>query len=128
MLRDLLLVLSGFAAGVLSGTMGIGGGVLMVPILSLGFGFGERLAQGTSLAAIVPISAVGAWTHFRRGNVLVRPALWMGATGAPLAVVGAPLAQHVPGPLLARAFGAFLLFSAYRIWPLWKPGRAASAG
>jgi uncharacterized membrane protein YfcA len=129
-MRDALIILSGFLAGILSGTMGIGGGVLMVPIMVLGFGFSETLAQGTSLAAIVPISLVGAVTHFRQGNVLLRPALWMAALGAPLAIGGALAAQHVPGPLLSRVFGAFLLFSAYRIWPLWKPTwrRAAPPG
>ncbi len=121
MVHDVLVVVSGFLAGVLSGTMGIGGGVLMVPLMVLGFGFTQTLAQGTSLAAIVPISAVGAFTHFRRGNVLVKPGLWMGLAGAPLAAAGALLAQHVPGPELSRIFGLFLLFSAYRIWPLWKP-------
>lgn len=121
MFIEALIVLSGFAAGVLSGTMGIGGGVVMIPIMVVGFGFTETLAQGTSLAAIVPISVVGAITHFRQGNVLVRPALWMGLVGAPLAAAGALLAQHVPGPELSRIFGAFLIFSAYRIWPLWKP-------
>ena len=121
MIRDVLIILAGFFAGVVSGSMGVGGGVLMVPIMVLGFGFGERLAQGTSLAAIVPISIVGAWTHFRQGNVLVRPALWMGLVGAPLAVVGALLAQKVPGPTLSRVFGVLMLYSAYRLWPLWKP-------
>lgn len=120
-MSDALIVLSGVAAGVLSGTMGIGGGVLMVPIMVVGFGFSQTLAQGTSLAAIVPISAVGAFTHFRQGNVLIRAGIVMGLVGAPLAALGALLAQHVPGPLLGRLFGIFLLFSAYRIWPLWKP-------
>lgn len=127
MLHDALAILSGFAAGVLSGSLGIGGGVVMIPTMVLGFGFAERLAQGTSLAAIVPISAAGAATHLRERNVLVRPALWMGLAGAPLAVAGALLAQHVPGPLLSRLFGALVIFSAYRIWPLWKPG-ASPAG
>ncbi len=122
-MRDVLIVLSGLLAGALSGSMGIGGGSAMVPIMVIGFGFSQTLAQGTSLAAIVPISLVGAYTHFRQGNVLLRPALWMGAVGAPLAAAGALLAQHVPGPLLGRLFGLFLLFSAYRLWPLWKPGR-----
>ena len=120
-MRDAFIVFSGFLAGLLSGTMGIGGGVLMVPIMVIGFGFTQTLAQGTSLAAIVPISLVGAVTHYRQGNVLVRPALWMAVLGAPLSVAGALAAQHVPGPLLGRVFGVFLLFSAYRIWPLWKP-------
>ena len=78
MIRDALIVLAGVFVGALSGSMGIGGGTAMVPMMVLGFGFSETLAQGTSLAAIVPISAVGAYTHFRRGNVLVRPAIWMG--------------------------------------------------
>jgi len=119
MLRDLFILLSGFVAGLMSGSLGIGGGVVMVPIMVLGFGFAQKLAQGTSLAAIVPISAVGAFTHFREGNVLVRPALWMGLAGAPLAALGALLAQHVPGPLLGRIFGALVILSAYRLWPLW---------
>jgi uncharacterized protein len=119
MLRDALIVLGGLVTGLLSGSMGIGGGVVMVPLLTVGFGFGERLAQGTSLAAIVPISLVGAVTHFRQGNVLGRPALWMALAGAPLAAVGALGAQHVPGPTLARIFGAVMLLAAYRIWPLW---------
>lgn len=121
MVRDAWIIVAGFFAGVLSGTMGIGGGVLMVPVMVLGFGFTETLAQGTSLAAIVPISLVGAYTHFRQGNVLMRAAILMAAFGAPLAIAGALSAQLVPGPLLSRVFGAFLLFSAYRIWPYWKP-------
>jgi len=121
MIRDALIVLAGVFVGALSGSMGIGGGTAMVPMMVLGFGFSETLAQGTSLAAIVPISAVGAYTHFRRGNVLVRPAIWMGLVGAPLAAAGAFAAQQIPGSLLGRLFGLFLLFSAYRLWPLWKP-------
>ena len=121
MLRDALILLDGFVAGALSGSLGIGGGVVMVPIMVVGFGFTERLAQGTSLVAIVPISLVGAATHLRQGNVLVKPALWMGLAGAPLALGGAALAQHLPGPLLGRLFGAFVIFSAYRLWPRGKP-------
>jgi uncharacterized protein len=125
-LTEALIVVSGVLVGALSGSMGIGGGTAMVPIMVIGFGFGETLAQGTSLAAIVPISLVGAFTHYRQGNVLVRPAIWMAAAGAPLAAVGAVFAQHVPGPELGRLFGLFLLFSAYRLWPGWKPGTKRS--
>jgi uncharacterized membrane protein YfcA len=121
MLRDVLIVLSGFVAGTLSGSLGIGGGVVMVPMLTVGFGLSERLAQGTSLAAIVPISLVGAWTHLREGNVLLRPAIWMAAAGAPLALAGGLLAQRVPAALLTHAFGVLVILAAYQIWPLWKP-------
>lgn len=120
-MRDLLTVLSGILVGVLSGSMGIGGGTAMVPIMVIGFGFSERLAQGTSLAAIVPISLVGAYTHFRHGNVMLRSAFWMALAGAPLAALGAFFAQHLPGQQLSRLFGLFMLFAAYRLWPGPKP-------
>jgi uncharacterized membrane protein YfcA len=121
-IRDSAAVVVGFFVGVLSGTMGIGGGVLMVPILALGFGLRQHVAQGTSLVAIIPTSLVGSVTHHRYGNLLLRAALWMGAAGAVGAALGALMALQLPKGVLARLFGAFLLFSAYRLWP-WKPGR-----
>jgi uncharacterized membrane protein YfcA len=116
-IRDVLAVVFGFVVGVLSGTMGVGGGVLMVPLMVLVFGLRQHIAQGTSLVAIIPTSLVGSYTHSRYGNVLVRAAIWMGLAGAVGAAVGAVLALHLPKEILARIFGAFLLFSAYRIWP-----------
>jgi uncharacterized membrane protein YfcA len=114
---DGMAILCGFLVGVLSGLIGIGGGVLLVPVMVIGFGFGQHLAQGTSLAAILPTSAVGALTHHRQGNLAWRPALIMGVVGALLAVVFGLLAQAVDPGLLARVFGALLLFAAYRLWP-----------
>ena len=112
---DVLLVLGGLAAGFLSGTIGIGGGLLFVPTMTVGFRLSQAVAQGTSLVAIVPTAIVGGFTHLREGNVLVRPALWMGGGGVVGAVVGALVAVEVPGPILARIWGGFLVFSAYRI-------------
>jgi uncharacterized membrane protein YfcA len=91
--------------------------VLLVPIMVIAFGFGQHLAQGTSLAAVLPTSIVGAATHYRSGNLDLRPALLMGAAGAVTAVAFGLLAQFIHPQLLARVFGAFLLFSAYRLWP-----------
>jgi len=116
-LRDVLAVLGGFVIGVASGIVGIGGGVLMVPLMVVGFGFGQHLAQGTSLVAIIPTALVGAITHGRRGNVVWRAAGLMALTGAVGAVVGAFVALSLPTTLLGRLFGAFLLFSAWRLWP-----------
>lgn len=117
MIRDVAAVLCGFLVGVVSGLIGIGGGTLLVPIMVIGFGFGQHLAQGTSLAAILPTSVVGAVTHFREGNLAWRAALLMGISGALFAVVFGLLAQAVNAGLLARLFGLFLLFAAYRLWP-----------
>lgn len=113
--RDIVAVVGGFGAGFLSGTIGIGGGLLFVPTMTLGFSASQAIAQGTSLVAIVPTAIVGGVTHFRQGNVVLDAALWMGGGGVFGAVIGALVAVEVPGPLLARAWGAFLVFSAYRL-------------
>lgn len=86
------LVLLGILAGGLSGLLGVGGGALMVPALSLGPGFVQQLAQGTSLAAMVPAGATGAVVHGRLGHVDRRVAFplmagislgsWLGGSGA----------------------------------------------
>ena len=83
--------------------------------MTVGLRLSQAVAQGTSLVAIIPTAIVGAFTHFRRGNVLSRPALMMGGGGVVGAVIGALVAVEVPGPLLARIWGGFLVFSAYRL-------------
>jgi uncharacterized membrane protein YfcA len=115
--RELLVVLSGLVVGVLSGVMGVGGGIFLVPIMILGFAVPQQVAQGTSLAAIVPTSVVGAITHYRQGNVVVSAALLMGAGGVLGVALGAVVALHLPRELLGRVFGAFLLYAAFRTWP-----------
>ena len=112
---DLLLIVGGLGAGFLSGTIGIGGGLLFVPTMTVGFRLSQAVAQGTSLIAIVPTAIVGGFTHLRQGNVLLRPALWMGGGGVVGAVIGALVAVEVPGSVLARVWGAFLVLSAYRL-------------
>jgi uncharacterized protein len=113
---DVLAVVAGFGAGFLSGTIGIGGGLLFVPTMTVGFRLSQAVAQGTSLVVIIPTAIVGGITHLRNGNVLVRPAMWMGGGGVVGAVLGALVAVEVPGPILARVWGAFLVFSAYRLF------------
>ncbi len=116
-MTDVLAVLSGFAVGLVSGLIGVGGGILLVPIMVLGFKLGQHAAQGTSLAAIIPTSIVGSLTHHRRGNLDGGHAAWMAGAGVVGAVLGSLLAIRLHGDLLGRLFGVFLLFSAYRLWP-----------
>lgn len=113
--RDLILIAGGFGAGFLSGTIGIGGGALFVPTMTVGASVPQAIAQGTSLVAIVPTSLVSTITHLREGNVLRPAAAWMGGGGVIGAVLGALVAVEVPGPILARVWGGFLLFTAYRL-------------
>lgn len=112
---DLVAIVGGFGAGFLSGTIGIGGGLLFVPTMTVGLRLSQAVAQGTSLVAIVPTAIVGGVTHIVRGNVLREPALLMGGGGVVGAVIGALVAVEVPGPYLARIWGGFLVFSAWRL-------------
>jgi uncharacterized membrane protein YfcA len=113
----LLITLSGLVIGILSGLTGVGGGVFLVPTMVLGFGLAQRVAQGTSLVAILPTAAVGALTHYRHGNVDLRSAGWIALAGVPAALVGAALALWLPQRVLLGLFGVFLLVAATRIWP-----------
>ena len=112
---DVVAILGGFGAGFLSGTIGIGGGLLFVPTMTVGLRLSQAVAQGTSLVAIIPTAIVGGVSHLLRGNVLREPALLMGGGGVVGAIIGALVAVEVPGPVLARVWGAFLVFSAYRL-------------
>jgi uncharacterized protein len=112
---DVVAIVGGFGAGFLSGTIGIGGGLLFVPTMTVGLRISQAVAQGTSLVAIIPTAVVGGISHLLRGSVLLTPALWMGGGGVVGAVIGALVAVEVPGPWLARIWGGFLVFSAYRL-------------
>ncbi len=113
--QDILAIAGGLVAGFLSGTIGSGGGLFFVPIMKTGFGIAQPVAQGTSLAVVLPTAIVGGVTHLRQGSVLLGAALWMGGGGVVGAVIGALVAVDAPEKLLARVFGIFLLFSAFRL-------------
>lgn len=112
-----LIAAAGLLIGTLSGITGVGGGIFLVPTLVIGFGLSHHLAQGTSLVAILPTAAVGAFTHSRRGNVDMRTAAWIGVAGIPTALIGAFFALALPQSALALLFGFLLLFASSRIWP-----------
>jgi len=112
-----LITVGGVVVGVVSGLTGVGGGTLIVPLLGLGFGIGQRVAQGTSLVALLPTSAIGALTHHRSGDVNIRAAVWMGLAGAPAALAGSALALWLPQRVLGGLFGIFLVVAAARMWP-----------
>jgi len=105
----------GFAAGVLSGLFGVGGGVLYVPTLSLVVGLSHLSAEATSLAAIIPVVAVGAGQQYRYGNVRLRAAMTVGLTSAVGVAGGVALASALSDATLQRLFAALLLVVAARL-------------
>jgi uncharacterized protein len=117
-----LFLLLGFAAGAISGMFGVGGGVLFVPTLVLVAELSQLEAQATSLAAIIPVVAVGAWRQHRYGNVQWRPALLLGLASAVGVGGGVALAVALSEDTLRRLFATLLIVFAARL--AWSARRA----
>ena len=106
------IVAVGFAAGVSSGMLGVGGGIIFVPGLVFVLGLSQLSAEATSLLAIVPVAIVGAWRQRGYGNVRLRAGLVLGAL-SPIGVVGgAELANVLPSRALELSFAAVQLVFA----------------
>src|SRR4051812_49824811 len=107
------IVLVGFAAGVTSGMLGVGGGIVFVPGLVFVLGLSQLSAEATSLLAIIPVAIVGAWRQRGYGNVRLRPGLVLAAL-SPLGVVGgAELANVLPTRALELSFAGVQLVFAF---------------
>jgi uncharacterized membrane protein YfcA len=116
MARDLLLVLLGLAAGTLSGLIGIGGGIIIVPALVFLFGLTAHQAQGTTLALLVPpIGILAAWTYYKHGFVDVRIALLIILGFVAGGYLGAKFAIRLSDATLERVFGCALLLIALKM-------------
>jgi uncharacterized membrane protein YfcA len=108
----LLALALGFAAGVLSGMFGVGGGILFVPTFALVLGLTQLSAQATSLAAMIPVVLVGAWRQHRYGNVRWRQALVVGLASLVGVAGGIGVAAWLPEDVLRKLFAALLLVVA----------------
>ncbi len=112
----LRLVVIGLVSGLFSSLFGVGGGIVMVPLLLLWLGFDQRHASATSLAAIGLIALVGVTLYAIRGHVEVGPGLLVGIPAAAGAVAGAVLQQRLHPRVLSFAFAALLaVVGAYLI-------------
>ncbi len=100
------------AAGGFSGLFGVGGGAIIVPLLILWVGLEEREASGTSLAAIVPITAVAAAVHGLFGNVQVVEGLLVGLPAVGGVVAGTALQQRLEPRVVSGVFAVVLVASA----------------
>lgn len=110
MRENLLLMAVGLLAGILSGLFGIGGGLVIVPALVIGFGFPQHKALGTSLGALLlPVGALGAWEYWRHGDVDVRIALVLALGLFIGAYFGAKVSLSMSPMILRRVYGVFLL-------------------
>jgi len=105
-----LYLLLGLLVGVLSGIVGIGGGIMIVPALVYLFHMSQHKAQGTSLGALLaPIGALAFWEYYKAGNADLKAALLIGLGFIAGGYFGGLWAQRLPEVTLQRIFGALLL-------------------
>ena len=106
------IALIGTTAGFFSGLFGVGGGTVMVPLLVLWLGYGEREATGTSLMAIILIAGAGSAIQAAYGNVHPLDGLIVGGPAVLGVIAGTALQQRVPERAVAFAFAVLLAVSA----------------
>ena len=122
-----LAAVLGVAAGVISGLLGVGGGILFVPTLTLVLSLSQLRAEATSLLAIIPVALVGAARQWRYGNVQTRDGVVLGLLSAVGVVGGVAAANVVPQRALKLAFaGLMLLVASQFLFRLWRSRSSAA--
>jgi len=109
-------IILGLIAGTLSGVLGIGGGVVLIPALVFIFGLTQLQAQGTTLALMIPpIGLLAAIRYYQSGNVKLNMAGFICLGFFVGGLLGANLVQNLPEPLIRKTFALFLLFVSLRM-------------
>lgn len=108
-----LYVVAGIVAGIISSMFGVGGGVLMVPILVLGFSFGQKSAQGMSLFIMLPMALAGAIRYKLNPDIPVNLTVCslMALGGVAGAIIGTYVVFDMPTVILKRIFAVFIILT-----------------
>lgn len=109
----MLYILAGISAGIISSMFGVGGGVLMVPILVLGFSFGQKSAQGMSLLIMLPMALAGALRYKLNPDISVNLAIcgMIAVGGIVGAMIGSHIVFNIPEVVLKRIFALFIIIT-----------------
>ena len=119
-MRFLVGLTAGIAGGVLGG-MGMGGGTVLIPILTIFCGVPQHMAQSVNLLTFLPMSALSLRVHAQNGLLDTKGALWMMVPATVLSALGAVFVQGVASGALRVGFGIFLcLLSLYQFYGGWK--------
>lgn len=114
-MNEILAALLGFAGGAVGGLLGVGGGVLFVPALTIFLDQSQLTAESTSLAAIVPVAIVGVMRQRRYGNVRLADGLWIGVLSIPGVAAGVLISNAVSQRALELSFAGLLLVVATQL-------------
>lgn len=109
--NEILILLGiGLLAGSVGGSLGVGGGIVIVPALVFFFGFSQHSAQGTSLAVLMfPVAIIGAYNYYKNGYVQIKHALIILVAFAVGQYIGSLVSVHLPEKTLRSVFGIFVI-------------------
>lgn len=111
-----ILILIGLSAGLLSGVVGVGGGIVMIPLMMLLLGLDQQQAQGTSLAVMLPpIGVLAAWNYHKAGFVEWKFAMIIAATFIIGGYLGSQWAVKMDPRVLRKIFGAVMLLGGLKL-------------
>ena len=112
-----LYILSGFLSGIFGG-LGMGGGTLLIPILTIFFSMEQKLSQGINLISFLVMSLIALLIHYKNGFLTLRGTFYIIFSGLIFSCLGAFLAGYLPSKILRQSFGVFLcvlaLYQAYK--------------
>jgi uncharacterized membrane protein YfcA len=112
----IIIALIGIAAGILSGLLGLGGAIIIIPGLVLFLGYSQLMAQGTALVMMVlPVGALAAYQYYKDGFVEIKPALIMAVFFFVGGYLGAKYATHIPQGVLKKLFAVMLIILAIKM-------------
>ena len=111
----IIVVVIGLITGILSGMLGVGGGIFMVPAMVLVLLMPQSFAQGISLLVIIPTAMMGAYTHLHKGNVVSRIVPWIAASSVITSVIGSMLALGPLKNVLTQVFAVFLVLVSIQL-------------
>ena len=112
----LILIAIGVLAGMLSGFVGVGGGIIIVPALMWALGFTQHQATGTSLGVLLlPVGILAVWNFHRSGNLDWRAALVISATFVVGAYFGSKLSLSLPPDTVKKVFGGVMIIAALKL-------------
>lgn len=124
-MRFLVYFVAGLAGGLLGG-MGMGGGTVLIPILTVFCGVSQHMAQSVNLLTFLPMAAISLRVHSKNGLLDTEGVLWMALPATMLSVLGGILVQNVAGGALRIGFGVFLCFLS--LYQFYTGIRAAISG
>ncbi|MFI5221098.1 MAG: TSUP family transporter [Bacteroidia bacterium] len=110
-------IILGICAGLLSGLIGIGGGIIIVPALVLLFGFSQQMAQGTTLVTMIPpIGILAAYVYYQNGQVDLKTALFIAVGFLAGGFLGAKIAVNLDKSILEKVFAVVLVFIGIKMF------------